>query len=385
MKRKRTLLLVGVGDLGYGMLRSLLRRSEIERIIAADKDVERAESRVNTALLSAIQDGYSPDVEFARINLLDVEATAERMKEIAPEMIFASPTLMSWTVYSGFGRQPEEFVTKLQQTRPGGWLPMHLSLVMKLMQAVKKSGLKVGRDLHVVTSPYPDAVNVVLGKMGMAPTTGVGNIAEMIPQVRLLVSRRLHVPLSNTRVYAVAHHSVGWAACGFGNLAQIPFLLRILVGDKVIPQNVLDPREILAATFPTAQGTESHPLTVTVSMPVVMSIWNDTGEICHAPGPDGLPGGYPVRGTAEGVEVFLPEGVTMEEAKRINEEAGKADGIERISEDGTVFMTEEVVRGMRDAIGYDAKPIRPGEVDERAREIGAAYKRTLSEKYGYEE
>ena len=385
MKRKRTLLLAGVGDLGYGTLRSLLRRPEIEKVVAADKDVIRGESRVNTAHLSAIQDGYTPDVEFAKMNLTDVEATAEQIREIAPEMIFASPTLMSWTVYSGFGRQPKEFVTRLQRTRPGGWLPMHLALIMKLMQAVKKSGLQIGRDLHVVTSPYPDAVNTVLGRIGMAPTTGVGNIAEMIPQIRLLASRKLHVPLSNTKVYAIAHHSVGWAASGFGNLAGIPFFLRILVGDKVVSQDVLDHREILAASFPTATGTESHPLTIAVSMPLILSIWNDTGEICHAPGPNGLPGGYPVRGTNGGVEVFLPEGITMQEAKRINEEGGKADGIERISEDGTVFMTEEVARSMKEAIGYDAKPIRPSEVDDRAKEIGAAYKRTLSEKYGYTE
>jgi len=127
MKRKRTLLVVGVGDLGYGMLRSLLRRPEIERIVAADKDEKLGQARVNTALLSAIQEGYNPDVEFTPMNLLEVEATADRIKDIAPEMILASPTLMSWTVYSGFGRQPKEFIEKLQRARPGGWLPMHLT------------------------------------------------------------------------------------------------------------------------------------------------------------------------------------------------------------------------------------------------------------------
>jgi hypothetical protein len=97
-----------------------------------------------------------------------------------------------------------------------------------------------------------------------------------------------------------------------------------------------------------------------------------------------MPGGYPVRATAEGVQVFLPDGITMQEAVRINEEGGKADGIERISDDGTVYFTAEVVRSMKDTIGFDVKPMRPNDVDERAREIGAAYRRTLSEKYGIE-
>ena len=261
---------------------------------------------------------------------------------------------------------------------------MHLTLMIKLMQAVKFSSLKVGSDLQVVTTPYPDAVNAVLGKMGMAPTTGIGNIAEMISQVRLLVSRKLHVPLSNTTVYVIAHHSVGWAASGFGDLARAPFFMRILVGDKVVPPNAVDHHEILMTPLSLATGTESHPLTVATAMPIVMGVWNDTGEICHAPGPNGMPGGYPVRATAEGVQVFLPDGITLQEALRINEEAGKADGVERISDDGTVFFTEEVVTSMKDAIGYDVKPMRPDDVDERAREIDAAYRRTLSEKYGIE-
>ena len=48
---------MGFGDLGYGMLRSLLRRSGIERMVAADRDVELGEFQVSTALLSPVQDG----------------------------------------------------------------------------------------------------------------------------------------------------------------------------------------------------------------------------------------------------------------------------------------------------------------------------------------
>ena len=113
-------------------------------------------------------------------------------------------------------------------------------------------------------------------------------------------------------------------------------------------------------------------------LPVIMGIWNDTGELCHAPGPNGLPGGYPVRAGADGVEVFLPEGITMEGAIRINEEGAKADGIERIEDDGTVVFSSDAANIMREVLGYDCRPMRPHESEERAKELSSAYNRLLA-------
>ncbi len=67
---------------------------------------------------------------------------------------------------------------------------------------------------------------------------------------------------------------------------------------------------------------------------------NNTNELSHVPGPEGLVGGYPVRLSKDGVKVFLPEGVTREKAIQINEEAQKWDGIEKIEEDGTVVLAQ---------------------------------------------
>jgi len=80
----------------------------------------------------------------------------------------------------------------------------------------------------------------------------------------------------------------------------------------------------------------------------ILAILNDTRELTHAPGPNGLPGGYPVRLSAKGAEVVLPEELSLEEAVRINEEAQKFDGIQEIKNDGTVFFTEKAVKIMRE-------------------------------------
>jgi hypothetical protein len=63
-----------------------------------------------------------------------------------------------------------------------------------------------------------------------------------------------------------------------------------------------------------------------------MALLFDTGMYCDSPGPNGLPGGYPVRLSAKGAEVILPEELTLDEAVKMNAESGRLDGIERIEE-----------------------------------------------------
>lgn len=384
MAKKRTLLFIGTGEVGSVMLNELVRRPEIERIITADKNEMVSRARTNIAATSAIQAGFYPDIDFIPIDLFNVEDTAEKIRDIEPWMIVASPTLLSWWIF--YSELPRDVAAKLDKARFGPWLPMHLTLIYKLMQAVKKSGLKVGVDTHVITTPFPDATNAVLGKIGLAPTTGIGNIAEIAPYVKMIVSKKLKTPLSNIKVFIFGHHSVDDAILVENTTRGIPYFLKVLVGDKPVLEDKKEQEEVIFATptpiiAPGMAGHAAHPITSATAVSVIMGIWNDTGEIVHAPGPNGLPGGYPIQVRADGVEVFLPEGITMEEAIRINDEGGKADGIKEIKDDGTVVCTEEHSKVMKEALGYEPRPMKPDECTERAKEIGTLYKKLVL-KYG---
>jgi hypothetical protein len=93
-----------------------------------------------------------------------------------------------------------------------------------------------------------------------------------------------------------------------------------------------------------------------------------------------LPGGYPVRLSAKGAEVVLPEELSLKEAVRINEEAQKFDGIQEIKNDGTVVFTEKAVKIMREMLNYECETLKIEESEERAMELGALYK-SFTEKY----
>jgi hypothetical protein len=73
----------------------------------------------------------------------------------------------------------------------------------------------------------------------------------------------------------------------------------------------------------------------------IMAIYNDTGEIIHSPGPQGLEGGYPVRVGRKGAVVALPKGMTLPQARAINVEAQKYEGIEEIKENGDIVLVDE--------------------------------------------
>ncbi|GAG34849.1 unnamed protein product, partial [marine sediment metagenome] len=112
----------------------------------------------------------------------------------------------------------------------------------------------------------------------------------------------------------------------------------------------------------------------------MMAILGDTGEIRHCPGPAGLRGGYPVKLDANGAEVVLPEEITLEQALRMNAEAQRNEGIDRVNRDGTVVFTDEAVKIMDEEVNWDLKSFNVRDCEKVAEDLGHAY-RALVEKH----
>jgi hypothetical protein len=100
-----------------------------------------------------------------------------------------------------------------------------------------------------------------------------------------------------------------------------------------------------------------------------LALLRDSGLLTHSPGPQGLPGGYPVRLSACGAEVVLPTGVTLEQALAYAEAGQRADGVERIEKDGTVVYTDRAVQIIEQVLGYELTSLGFNECDEQAAEL----------------
>jgi hypothetical protein len=367
---KPTVMLIGLGDLGSVTLELLAHENAIGRIIVASRNPERGQARCNLARMSAIAQGHVPDVSFLPLDLNDRPTVAETVCREAPDLIFTAATLQTWWLPNLLPPEPR---ATIQSARYGVWLPVHLTLTMKLMQALQDAAY------HgvVLTAPYPDVVNCVLGRLGLAPTCGVGNLGQVVPKIRWLASERLHVPLDAVTVTLVAHHALHKWAWGGCTGEPPPYFLRVeRDGQDVTEAAGAD--EILFASYPLTPGPAIHFLTAACTVHLIRACFSPEPIILHAPAPHGLPGGYPVIVSSRSVQPATIQGLSLAEAITINERSHRFDGIERIEEDGTVVYCPASVEIMRTALGYDCPRLRPGDAEERAAELMSRFREYAS-------
>ena len=370
--RQPEVLIVGLGGVGSWALELLARIEGISYIVGADFNEDWGQRKVNTVASGLLLQGYYPRLEFVKIDLRDVDATAEIIDRMQPQIIMNCATLQTWWVRHQY-LTPEK-AKRLGEAGSGPWLPTHMALARKLMLAIHACGWQG----HVINSGFADASNMVLAKRGLAPTMGLGNIDLRVPGIQMEVARRLNVPVRNVSVYAVFHHYHLRCFRSPPPGGVPPYFLRVMVGDHDVTGQ-FDTDQLLQNLPPGLGASHVDPVVAASGVKNAQALLRDTGLLTHTNGPQGLPGGYPVRVSAAGAEVFLPVGITLEEAVAINEGGQRGDGIERVKDDGTVIYTDKAVQIMKEVLGYDLAPLEFDECDERAKELVEHFK-ALSKK-----
>jgi hypothetical protein len=240
------------------------------------------------------------------------------------------------------------------------------------MQAVRAAGC----DATVVNASYPDVTHPVLAAADLAPDVGIGNIAIPLVGLRLALADEHGVALDRVQIRAVFHHYVNYRATRDGDPRPAPFHVSAWLGEVDRPDAgeplPVDPATVfapLATTLKRTSGPHFQHVTAATAGVVLRALLDETDVYTHAPGPGGLPGGYPVRIARGEVGLALPEGMDVATAQRINDEGARLDGIERIDDDGTVHFRTENAEPLRRHLGYDAAPLRLAESRPRSVEL----------------
>jgi hypothetical protein len=372
--RRPELLVVGLGGVGSWVLELLARTYGISHIVAADVSEEWGRRKVYNVAAGAILQGHYPRLSFVRIDLRNIEATAETIAHLQPRVILNCATLQTWWVRKQLAPQVTD---RLNEAGSGPWLPTHLALSRKLMLAIRACNWQG----HVINSGIADISNAVLHKRGLAPTIGLGNIDLLIPVLRMGVAEGLGVAVRNVRVYAVLHH---YHVSHFRKRARNAplYFLRLMVGDQDVTAQFDTDQLLHQVSRDRFSDQDLNPVVAASGVKNGLALLRDTGLLTHSPGPQGLPGGYPVRLSGAGAEVVLPAGVTMDQALAINLAGQRGDGIERIEADGTVIYTDKAVRIMKEVLDYDLSPLGFDECDERAAELVARFQTLAKEETG---
>ena len=365
-------MLVGVGELGGILLEYLCRIPNICDLVTADVNAEWGFRKTNSAIHGASYMGLYPNINFHQIDLLDLEKSAELLSDIKPAIIFNGTTLQSWWVVNEL---PADVNAKLYRHRVGlgAWTSMHLALTAKLMKAVKMAGI----DTCVVNSSFPDVTNASLAKVGLAPEVGIGNGDLVVPYIKKTAGELLDIPMANIEVELIIHHyhCYNWARKGTGH--EAPHYLKIYFGKEDITGRLGDMKEFITKLPEHAMrpgGRHGQYLVAASALKNIMAIYNDTGELTFAPGPQGLEGGYPVRLGRKGAEVILPENMSLQQARDIMREAQQYDGIQEVKDNGDIVFTDEACATLKDMLNVDCKKITIEDSFDQAIELRQKFK-----------
>ncbi len=364
----RDVLIIGLGALGSHILELIATTPGINNIVCADVRDEEGSEITGCTARGVAQRGLYPNIEFRKIDLFDVKDTAELLKELEPRMIINASTLSTWWLPHLL---PVEISHKILKAGLGPWTPTHLTLTYNLMKALKKSGV----EAKIINCSYADAVNPILARVGLPVTLGGGNLDLLTPRIKMYVAKKLGIPMREVLLFLVCHHGV------ISSVGEAPFYYKIVVRDKDVTSqfSIEEIRKTVPPLYRPAKALMEAPPQYDIAQSFVknaLGVYFNTGELSHSPGPAGLPGGYPVRLTAE-PQVVLPEELTLDEAVRINEHGGRWDGIEKIEDDGTLLVTDEAYNVLKETLNYDCKKFKPEETEKRAKELIACYKDTL--------
>jgi hypothetical protein len=366
----KKLLIVGGGNLCLQILQILAPRNAFEFHVAS-RNLEATQRLCNLVRLGALQLNVDVSIRAWKMDLTTehIGRNAELLSQIKPDIILNCASLQSWRVIT---QLPKGRFDALDQAQLGPWLPMHLAPAYALMRAVKHSGV---RSL-TVNAAFPDVVNAVLYKVGMNPDVGVGNIANLVPATRCAIARLAHCEPTDVRVKLIGQHYFSHSVPRHGLPTEPNFHLSYWIGNEERSERYSAEKifGIVADEFRRLGGIDGQFLTAMSAVSILDNLFCSHEAHVHAPGPHGLPGGYPVKIGQGKVLLGLPYGVQREEAIKINEAGQLQDGIQAIHADGSVTFAEPQMAIMEELLGFHMPRLHVQEAELWACELGRKYK-----------
>lgn len=365
---KCKVLLVGCGVVGGRLLDLLTQAGDRYEVTVVARREKPLMERVNLAMTVASILGHFPAVQARAHDVNDIDRTSELIAQVAPQLIVnASSRQTFWEIAT----LPETTFRMLDEAKIGPWLPNHLAPARRLMLALRQSSLHP----PVVNVAFPDAVNAALGRVGLAPLVGAGNVANAVPTLRRGAAAQLGCRPQDVEVRFIAHHYASNAIASTGSPGQAPVILRVYRdGQDLTP--AIDEGALFRSfvqQFRRTRGVPGQVVAATNAFAMVQALTAREMSLLHAPGPEACVGGYPVRVGRGQVLLDLPETVQRSDAERVNEAGQRLEGIESIGADGVVRFAPAHMDIMHRVLGYRHECMHVNEVDDHADELQARY------------
>jgi malate/lactate dehydrogenase len=323
------------GTVGTYAALFLARLGVVDVLYLGSRERAKLGTVLHNARVCALLRESKTRVEPLCLDLLNPERTAEEFHHLHPTLIINSAALLSLYPFFRALRKRQKRMGLVPGF--GHTLPKDLAILWPLMQAVREGC----PDAKVVNLAAPDTAHAMLDRLGLSPTVGAGTIDSTAQGIRLGAANALQVDPRQVEVRLVCHHAIRRLPVG-----SVPFYLRVYVEGKEVGAS-LNPESLIGeAVDVTGVETMTTPIqsnaaiTAASAVEAALAVLRDTRRIRHGAGAMGWPGGTPVRLGREGAEVVLPDGLSAEKAREINQEGVRATGVECILANGNITFTE---------------------------------------------
>jgi hypothetical protein len=348
------LLIIGTGRLAEALLYTLAAcaprglDASLSAIVAG-RGAARAQWLAAAANARAAALGVDFAVRSATIAWDSPQAVEELVAQTAAAVILHTASLQSpWTLAGSDGwsclvrRSGYSVTTSLQA-----------GLAIRVARAIRQTTTAS----VLVNACYPDAVNPIIARLGLPVAVGVGNVAIIAAFVVAAW------PGGRTgRLRVLAHH---WHV---SQLIQAPDARAgapRLWQDGVEVHRV---RESLQGLRLPSDSSLNWVTGATIVPLLTAMLDHRIAYFGHAPGPFGLPGGYPVRIQEGELSLDLPPGISTDEAVAWNRSIEPRDGIV-IDDDGWVRYSGKTADALRQFSGALAGEFRVADIEDVAQEM----------------
>lgn len=295
------------------------------RILVVGRDAARLAWIRTAALARAAMFAVPLSVETRRLETFATPAIAALLEAARPRVVVNTASIQ------GARRTP---------VQPDGWTRLIAEAglgVATLLQA--RISMDVARALGVVSEArfinccYPDVVNPMLAAAGLPVTSGFGNIAILAHAFAGALGR------GHAEIHLLAQHAALSAFRRAPELRTGAAPLRLWLGGREVDD--------VYARFADVKLTEEPAIDVSGAsgVPLLLALAFGTPWRGHLPGPNGLPGGYPVRLADGRLELDLPPGLTREDAIAWNRAFEEANGVSVVP-DGAVRYLGKVKKAL---------------------------------------
>jgi hypothetical protein len=324
------ILVFGTGSLARSFCLTIAVAAERPLTIGV---VGRSRDSVNevVTIANARSATRSCDVEFSggTVDWENPDDLRETLERFAPRLIFQTATLQSpWTI-------ADRDTAWTRMIKDGGFgvtLPLQAMLLTQVARELKRSNART----TLVNACYPDAVNPIIHHLGLPITCGIGNVG-----ILSAVCRGNDRSETRNTWRIVAHH---WHLTRLRRddraAGHMPWVWRD-------GQRVEDVPEVFAG-LSGVRGQRLNHVTGCHAVEVVLALLAPEPRMIHVPGPNGLPGGYPVMAGEGRVALALPEDLSIAEAVEFNSHTASEEGTAAIDSDGFVAFSEKASMAIKE-------------------------------------